>query len=38
MELRNLGGVEFFRSKLNKQDLLIILKTTDTFTSEILHI
>jgi len=37
-ELRSLGGVEFFRANLNKQDLLKIIKITDTFTSEILHI
>ena len=37
-ELRNLGGVEFFGANLNEQDLLKIIKTTDTFTSEILHI
>ena len=37
-ELRNLGGVECFRANLNKQDLLKTIQTTDTFTSEILHI
>jgi len=37
-KLRNLGGVEFLRANLNKQDLLKIIKTIDTFTSEILHI
>ena len=37
-ELRNLGGVEFFRANLNKQDLVKIIKTTDTSTSEILNI
>ena len=30
-ELRSLGGVEIFRANLNKQDLLKIIKTTDTF-------
>jgi len=37
-KLRNLSGVEFLRANLNKQDLLKIIKTIDTFTSEILHI
>ena len=37
-ELRSLSGVKFFRATLNKQDLLKIIKTTDTFNSEILHI
>ena len=37
-ELQNLGGVEFFRTNLNKQDLLKTIKTAEAFTSEILHI
>lgn len=37
-ELQNLGGVEFFRTNLNKQDLLKTIKTAKAFTSEILHI